>query len=93
MDGLRKDHATHRGARHERRQPTGKTACIDWMKPVHILRRINCGNDFLRVDLLGQRQLDQNTADFLVGIELGDEIEQFGFAGRCRELAIEGAHA
>ncbi len=63
------------------------------MEAVHILRRIDGGNDLLRVDLLGERQLDQNTAHVLVGIERGDAIEQLCFAGRCRELAIEGAHA
>src|SRR6185369_16538480 len=76
MNGLGKDHTTHRGTGHKRRQPTGQTACIDWMKPVHILRGINCGNDFLRVDLFGERQLDQNTADVLISIELGDEIQR-----------------
>ena len=93
MNGLGKDHTTHRGTGHKRRQPTGQPACIDWMKPVHILRGINRGNDFLRVDLFGERKLDQNTADVLISIELGDEIQQLSFAGRYCKLAIEGTHA
>ena len=62
------------------------------MKPVHILRGINCGNDFLRVDLFGEGKLDHNTADVLISIELGDEIQQLSFAGRYCKLAIEGTH-
>src|SRR5215831_18510068 len=93
VNGLGKNHTAHRGARHERRQPTGKAALIDQMETVDILRWIDCGNDLLCVDLFGEGQLDQNTTDFLVGIEPGNESEQLGFAGRCRELAIESMHS
>ena len=93
MNGLGKNHTAHRGARHERRQPTGKAARIDRMETVDILRWIDCRNDLLCVDLFGEGQLNQNTTDFLVGIEPGNESEQLGFAGRCRELAIESTHS
>src|SRR5215813_11362793 len=93
MNGLGKNHTAHRGARHERRQPTGKAARIDRMETVDILRWIDCRNDLLCVDLFGEGQLNQNTTDFLVGIEPGNESEQLGFAGRCRELAIESVHS
>src|SRR5262249_17010384 len=51
---LGKKHTAHRGARHERRQPTSKAALIDQMETVDILRWIDCGNDLLCVDLFGE---------------------------------------
>ena len=47
-----------------------------------------CGSICLR-----QRQLHQDAVDRRVGIELGDQLEQFGFARALRQLAVERMHA
>src|SRR5262245_34192156 len=86
MHALDQEQATQRRSRNEGRQAGGEPARIDRVKTIHVLGQINCRKDFLRVDLLRKRQLDQNTADFLVAVELRDKIHQLGFAYRCRKL-------
>ena len=89
MHGLGQAHASHRSARNKRGKAAGKTPDIERMEPIHILGWIDGRDDFVRIDLLWQRQLHQDAVDLLVGIELGDQIDQLGFTGDGGQLAVE----
>ena len=61
------------------------------MEAVHILRRGDPVQHALRVDLLRQRELDQDTVDPRIGVETVDEREQLGFArlrGQADRLVV-----
>ena len=77
---LASTHAAERRARHQARQPAGEPAGIERMESVHVLVRIDGGDDLVGVDLRRQRQLHQNAVDLRVGIEPRDQVEQFGLA-------------
>src|SRR5262249_12145811 len=93
MHGFCEKNAAQWRAWNKRRQANREPACVHRVKTVHVLSRIDSRNDFLRVDLPRKRQLDQNAADFLIGIKLRDDIEQLRFARACGKLVIKGAHA
>ncbi len=53
------------------------------MKAVHILMRINRGNDFIRGNMLRQRKLNQNTMNGFIPVQIMDQFQQICF-GRVR---------
>ena len=53
----------------------GKKSHVHGMKAVHIFRRIDRHQHFLRIDLLGQGQLDQDSVDLVAAVQFLDEIE------------------
>src|SRR5262245_714258 len=93
MHGLCEKNAAQWRAWNQRRQANREPACVHRVETIHVLGRINGRNDFLRVDLLRKRQLHQNSADLLIGVEFRDEIEQLRFTRARRKLVIKGAHA
>ncbi len=80
MHGLREQHAAHRRARNQCRQATGEPPCVERMKAIDVFGRIDGRDDLLRVYLLRQRQLDEDTAHLFVRVEFRDECEQLRFA-------------
>ncbi len=60
VHGLGQHDAAERRARHQARQAAGEPAGIERMESIHVLVRIDGGDDFLRIDLRRQRQLHQD---------------------------------
>ena len=71
------------------RQPSD----IDDVEAVDVLVGIDRGQDRGLVDLLRQRQLHQDAVDAVVAVELLDQVEQLGLAGRGRQAVVERGHA
>ena len=63
------------------------------MEAVDILGRIDGDQDLGRVELLGQRQLDQDAVDRGVGVEAPDQLQQLGLRRILGELVVEARHA
>ena len=62
------------------------------MESVHVFRRIDCQQNFLRIHLPGQRQLHQDAIDFIAAIEVVDKGQQVGRGcglGRSMFLAVD----
>ena len=91
--GFQQMQAAERRAWHERVEAGGEPPGIHRVEPVNVLGRLNRGNDLLVVDLARKRQLDQNAVDALVRIQLPDQVEQFRFADRIRQLVVEAGHS
>ena len=70
--------AAERRARYQRVEPGRDPADVERMKTVDVLARLERFDHPRRIDLRRQRQLDEDSVDPLVGIELADEIEQLG---------------
>ena len=56
------------------------------MESVYVFSGIDRQQNFLRIDMRGQRQLHQDAVDFVAAVQAGDEREQFfgsrAFGGR-----------
>ena len=63
------------------------------METIHVLGWIDGRDDFVRIDLLWQRQLHQDAVDLLVSIERRDQIDQLDFTGDGGQLVVESLHA
>ena len=63
------------------------------MKTVDILGRVDGVDDRVFVHVFGQRQLNQNTVDAGVLVELIDHRQQVVLADFRRELMLERRHA
>ena len=63
---------------------TPQLADILGMESVNVFARIDGVDHPLRIDVLWQGQLHQNTIDPIVSVELGDHCQKLGFAGRRR---------
>src|SRR4051812_45452976 len=61
-------------------------ADVDRMKAVHVFRGIDPAQDFLRIDVLRQRELYQNSVDLRVGVEPVHRLQQL-VLGRVRRHA------
>ena len=77
-------------ARNIPRQTKRKPPHAHRMEAVHVLFRINGQQAFLRVEPLGQGQLQQNAVHVGVGVALADKIEQFLLGGRGRQVVGKG---
>ena len=62
------------------------------MEAVDVLVRIDRRDDLLRIDLIRQRQLDQDAVDGGISVEARDQREQIGFARHLRQAVIETSH-
>ena len=73
----------------DRAQP----ADVDRVKAIDVLRRIDGKEDLRGVDVPGQRQLHQDTADRGIGVQPADQFQQLGLRGLRRQAMIEARHA
>ena len=72
MHRFRQPHAAERRARHQRRQAARQPPDIERVEAVHVLGRVDGGDDLVCVDLRRQRQLHQDAVDVGVGVELAE---------------------
>ena len=63
------------------------------MKPVHILGRINGIDHQIFVQMLGQRQLHQDTVDRGIVVQLIDQRQQIGLGRIDIQLVLNRFHA
>ena len=72
---------TGRGARRkfDLRTADHQPSDVDRMKPVDVLVRVDGIEHLLFIDVLGQRQLDQNTVDLILVVLLFDQVQQVFF--------------
>ena len=77
-------HHAARSARPQQGHLDRQPAHIVGMEAVNILFRIDALDHRLRINLLGQRQLHQNTVDIRVGVQAINDIQQFLLAGAGR---------
>ena len=82
-----------RRAGHHRLLPGAQKPDIGDMKPVHILGRINTVDYQIAVQVIGQRQLHQDTMHRRIGIEPVKQRQKIGFAGVGLQLVLERVHA
>jgi hypothetical protein len=82
-----------RGAGHKAGQADGEAACVDDVEPVDILVRVDRGEHRIGVDLVRERQLDQDAVNGRIGVEAKHQFEQYGLLGVGRQAVFEGAHA
>ena len=71
------------------REATG----IDNVKAVDVLGRIDGRDDRLAVDMVGQRQLDEDAVDRIVGVEAFDERDDFVLSDAIRQSVFEALHS
>ena len=81
-----------RGAGGQRRFADAQSAGVDHGQAVDVLVWIDAIDHPVRIDLLGQRQLDQNTMHFRILVQALDELDQRRFAGVFREPMFVGIH-
>ena len=62
------------------------------MEAVDILVGVDRRDDPLLVDMVGQRQLDEDAVDRIVGVELVDQIDQLLLADRRIAAIFEALH-
>ena len=73
--------------------PDDHAADIDGMEAIDILGRIDGQQDFVFVDMLGQRELHEDAVDAGVFVEAVDQGQQFGLGCGGREAIVRGVHA
>ena len=69
-------HDPERRARDERRPAEVEPAGVDRVDAVDVLRGVDRLDHAVLVDVVGQRQLDEDAVDVVVGVQLGDAREQ-----------------
>ena len=74
-------HHPLRRARDEARATLGQEAGAGRGQAVDVLGRIDRRDHLVLVDLVGQRQLDEDPVDRVVRVQLGDQLEQLVLAG------------
>ena len=99
VQGLRgavdQHHAAGRRAGHERalQRPRRQQAGVERVKTVNVLARIDGLQHLFGVYLPRQRQLHEDAVDGRIGVERGDKAQQFGLAGRRRQIVLHGMKA
>ena len=84
-------HHALRRARHQARAALASRPALGG-EAVDVLRRVDRGDHLVLVDLLGQRQLDEDPVDLVVGVQLGDQREQLVLRRLGVELVVDRAH-
>ena len=85
--------AAERRARHQRVEAGGEPAGVHDMEAVDVLGRID-GRDHLGgVDLPGQRQLNEDSINVGIGVQLADELEQLVLGDGRRQIVREAGHS
>ncbi len=90
---MQEEQATKRGAGHQAGETVGQQPGIGDGEAIHILRRGNGGDDRIRIQVLGQRELHQNAMHGGVIVEILNNGEQFRLGSLAGELVLEGGHA
>src|SRR6516165_8051132 len=72
MHRAQHEKAALRCARHKTGKATPQPADIDRVKAVHVLRRVDRGDNAVRIDLPRQRKLNQHPVDAVVDVQLLD---------------------
>ena len=85
-------HDALRRAGDEARAPLGEPSGAAGGQPVHVLVGIDRRDHRVLVDLLGQRDLDEDPVDLVVGVQLADQAEELVLRGRGIEAVVDGAH-
>ena len=85
-------HHALRRARHQARAALGEQSGASGGQPVDVLPRVDRGDHRVLVDLLGERQLDQDPVHLVVGVQLADQGEQLVLADRGLQLVVDRAH-
>ena len=80
-DVVAADEDALRRGRHERRRAYGHAAHVLRVESVHVFARVDGFGHFLFRDVLGQRQLHDESVHIRVGVEPADALEQFGLGG------------
>lgn len=65
-------------------------SCIDRMETIDVFGWIDCREDFVEVDVIGEGELDEDPIDLGVSVELCNFVQKSFFRDRCGELAVEG---
>ena len=77
-------HHPGRRAGHQPRRAVREQAGVERRQPVDVLGRVDRADDRVGVDLVGDRQLDEDPVDLVVGAQPRDQLQQLGLAGRSR---------
>ena len=85
-------HAAVRRARTQHRALQHQPADVVRMKAVDVLARVDALGHSLRIDLLRQRQLDQDPVHRRVGIQLVDQRQQLVFRRVGRQVVRKRQH-
>ena len=94
VHGLGQHDAAERRARHQARQPAGEPAGIERMEAVHVLGRIDGGDDLVRDRSVAAAAIAPGCrSPAASALSSCDQIEQFGLARGRRQLLIERPHA
>src|SRR5207302_915857 len=81
---LQNFHNARRGTRHEAGALSGKESDVHGMESVDVLRGIYRQQDLLRIDVAGQRQLDQNPVNVVAVVQVIDHGQQLRSRYRFR---------
>jgi len=71
--------------------PGVEPACIEGVEAVHVLDGLDRPEHGLLVDLLGQRELDEDAVHVVASIQLVEESEQLLLRRVAGETSIEAA--
>lgn len=59
----------------------GELGDVFGVEAVHVFAWVDGAHDFFFVDVLGWRRLDEDAVDGGIGVEFGDDFEEFGLGG------------
>ncbi len=75
------------------RSPDPEAADVQGMEAVDVLVGVDGVQDLLGIDVLGQRQLNENAVDVLVRVQALHERQDLVLGRRLGELVLERLHA
>jgi hypothetical protein len=87
--GVEQLHHARRRARHEPIAALDQAARVDGGEAVDVLRWVDQVDHRVRIDALRQRQLQQDAADRLVGVERREQLGKLGLRRVGRQLVVE----
>ena len=90
---LQQHDAAERRAGYEAFLPDAQPPDIDDVEAVHILVRVDRGDHHLLVDMLGQRQLDEDAVHRRIGVEHADQRQQLVLRRRLGQAVGGADHA
>ena len=82
-----------RGAGHHSGGATCEQAGADRTEAVDVLGRVDRGDHPVGIDVIGNRQLNQDSVDRVVGAEVRDQIEQLRLGGLAGKSVMDRLHA
>jgi hypothetical protein len=83
---------TKRRARDKTRAADREPPHILGVKPINVLQRIDCVDDFLCIYGFRQRELNQNAVNRWIGVEVLEDLEKFPFRARIGRLVQPARH-